>query len=179
MESVTEFGELGRSRQTREQADPEQHHPRRSRTVDDKLERCFTALPPPLQKAGQRITRHAGHLDPNEHHQQMVRTRHQHHADHGTREEGIEIGSVLIVGDARQYRQRDHEHQEKQQQPADEDGERIVDCQPRKQFDGPTTLNTQFAELEQHVDERCHPAQQRDPVRRHELVETRQTSQQH
>ena len=201
VQAIAQLGELGRPRQSGQQADSKQHDSRRSGTIHDELECGLAALPTPLQEAGQGIAGNAGHLNAEEQHEQMVGTRHQHHPDDRAGKQRVEIGGVLLVGNAAEDGQRDHEHQKEQQQAAQEDREHVVNGQSGEQLrrpahewqaeriqqseERPRVLGQMIKprdidriELQQHHNEGGHAAEQCDPVCRHDFVEARQSSQQ-
>ena len=108
-EAGRDIGQVAGAESSGEQADAVEHDAGGAAAIDDVLECGLAALPPALEKAGQGITRQAGHLDADEDHEQMIRRRHQRHADDGPQKEAIEIGGVLAVGNAGKQRQPDHQ----------------------------------------------------------------------
>ena len=63
------------------QADAVDHDARRAAAVHHILKGRLAALPPPFEEPRQPITRQARHLNADVHHEQVVRRRHERHAD--------------------------------------------------------------------------------------------------
>ena len=83
--SRRQVGQVAGAELAGQQADAVEHDARRAAAVDDVLEGRLARLPPALEEAGQGVARQAGHLDGDEHHQQVVGRRHQHHAERARR----------------------------------------------------------------------------------------------
>ena len=120
---VNQIGEIPGAVVAGDQADAVEHDPRCAAAVDHVLEGGFARLPSAFQEAGQGIAGQAGHLDADEDHQQMIRRRHDRHAEHRAEQEDVEIGRVFLVGNAGQHRQEDDERGEGVEEHLDEDRE--------------------------------------------------------
>ena len=99
---VTIVGRCSRTGRTGQQANAVEHDARGTGAEDGILERGFAALASPFEDPREGVGRHAGHLDPQEDHQQMIRRGHDAHAQRGAENERVEIGAILGIGNARQ-----------------------------------------------------------------------------
>ena len=109
----------------RQQADAEQHDAGRSRAEHHVFKRGFARLRPAFQKAREHVTRQARHFHGEENHQQMIGGRHQHHAERAAEQEDDEIGGIFPVRQAGDPPEQQNEQSRKENQPAQEYGERI------------------------------------------------------
>lgn len=126
----SQFRQVGRSHQPGQQADAIQHHAGRSGTEDDILERRFARLLASLEEGDHRVAGDAHHLDAEEEHQQVIGAGGHHHAQGGTKQQCIEVGAILVVGDSAEDRQGDHQDEEQQQAESEEERERVMHQQP-------------------------------------------------
>ncbi len=117
--------QMGRTGRTGQQADTVEHHAGGTRAENRVFKRRFAALPAPFENSRQGVRRHAGHLDPQENHQQMIRRGHDAHAQRGAENERVEVRPILGIGNARQACHHQKQHGENQQHRAEIDGKPI------------------------------------------------------
>ena len=180
-EPIGNQAEIPGSEHARDEADSIEHHAGGTSSVNNVFQGRFTTETLALEETDHHVAGHTGHFHRHEQHQQVVGRGHQHHANGGTDQQRVEVGTIFPVGNAAENRQRDHQDQEDQQEQPEEDGQAVVDQQTAKYLGFlPNEVGTGSPAVDntEGDPEGNQRAGHRNPMARHLAVNAQQSSQQ-